>query len=163
MPPPFYCAQMERIINGGEDGPTGAQHYLDDIIGGGRTFAESFTMLRRVFQRIRHSGMLLKGGKCFLYKLVIPYLGHILSREGVHVDPAKVEKIVNCPTPRNGQEVHSSLGLAVYHLRFQEGFMATAAPVYALTRKGAVFTWTEEHQQSFDTMKKNLSTAPVLA
>lgn len=156
---------MREIINNDPEEPTGASHYLDDIVGGGPTFDSALVMLRRVFAGLRVSGILLKGNKCFLFKLLVKYLGHVFSRsrKGVHGDPAKVEKILASPVPHTPRELLGFLSLAVYYLRFQDHFANTSAPLYALTRKNVAFEWTEDHQAGFDKFKKGLTVAPVLA
>lgn len=126
--PVFFSRQMNRLVNGGPDGPTGAQAFLDDILGEGDTFPSALEMLRRVFQRIEDSGMLLKAKKCFLFKLILAYLGHLLTRDGLRPDPAKVAKVVEWPIPHDAAELRRFLGLAVYYLKFQENFATTAAP-----------------------------------
>ena len=161
--PAFFSRMMHRLLNGGPDGPTGAQAYLDDVIGGGETEEAALAMLKKTLQRVRDSGMLLKAKKCALFKRQVTYLGHLLTRDGVRPDPAKVEKVLNWPEPHNAREVVSFLGLASYYLRFQAGFATLAAPLRDLTKQGVPFEWREEHQVAFDKIKVGLTTAPVLA
>jgi hypothetical protein len=161
--PSFFTRQMRRILDQGPDGPTGAYHYLDDVLGGGPSFQHAFDMLKRTFFRIRQSGMLLKAKKCFLFKGELKYLGHVLSREGIRPDPAKVEKIVNWPIPHFPDELRQFLGLATYYLRFQQHFAEHAAPLYGLTRLNTPFTWTDDHLAAFEQLKRGLVEAPVLA
>ena len=65
--------------------------------------------------------MYAKLRKCDFYKDMIHYLGHIISEEGIYVDPEKIEAIMNWPTPRNVTEVRSFMGLSGYYMRFIEG------------------------------------------
>ena len=60
-------------------------------------------------------------------------------------------------------EVRSFLGLAGYYRRYVKGFAAIAAPLHALTRKEAVFHWSEDCQAAFDRLKKLLTTSPITA
>ncbi|BBH03785.1 transposable element gene [Prunus dulcis] len=92
----------------------------------------------------------------------VNFLGHVISAEGVYVDPQKVEAVVNWPQPTSVTEVRSFLGLAGYYRRFVEGFSTIAAPLTRLTRKGIKFEWSDECEKSFNELKTRLTTAPVL-
>ena len=90
------------------------------------------------------------------------FLGHVVSKDGVAVDPAKVEAVLNWPQPKNVTEIRSFLGLAGYYRRFVEGFAKIANPMTALTRKEHKYNWTESCERSFRELKKRLTTAPFL-
>ncbi|VVA39127.1 PREDICTED: retrotransposon, partial [Prunus dulcis] len=94
---------------------------------------------------------------------IVVFLGHVISAEGIYVDPQKVEAIVNWVQPTSVIEIRSFLGLAGYYRRFVEGFSSIAAPLTRLTRKEVTFEWTEGCEQSFQELKKRLTIAPVLA
>jgi len=83
------------------------------------------------------------------------FLGHVISKKGVSVDPTKVEAIVNWPRPTNITKVQSFLGIASYYRRFVEGFSKIGLPLTKLLCKDNKFAWTEESETSF----KNLSNA----
>ena len=90
------------------------------------------------------------------------FLGHVVSAEGVSVDPQKIEAIVNWERPTNVTEVRSFLGLAGYYRRFVEGFSKIALPLSSLTKKVAKFEWTSKCEQSFQKLKEKLVSVPVL-
>jgi hypothetical protein len=73
--------------------------YLDDVIVLGRTFQEHLCNLRSVLQRLLDSGLRLRPSKCSFFRDQVPYLGHIISRDGVATDPAKTEKVSSWPSP----------------------------------------------------------------
>ena len=81
---------------------------------------------------------------------------------GVSVDPQKIEAIVNWKPPTNVTEIRSFLGLAGYYRKFVEGFSKLAAPLTKLTRKEEKFVWSEACQQSFDELKRKLTSTPIL-
>ena len=144
--------------------------YLDDILVYSSTFQEHLDRLEVVFQRLIKHGLKLKGGKCHFLRREIKHLGHVVGRDGVSVDPDKVERVENWPTPRGVEELRSFLGLASYYRRFVNGFSKIAAPLHALvgragakTGKAPGFTWCAEAEQAFRTLKKALCTTPVLA
>ncbi len=93
----------------------------------------------------------------------VPFLGHIVSREGVGVDPAKTEAVEKWPTPVNVKDVRAFLGLASYYRRYIPGFSMVAAPMTNLTRQGVDLVWDDACEGAFGTLKAALISAPVLA
>ena len=79
--------------------------------------------------------MYAKFSKCDFWLSEVHFLGHVISKEGVSIDPAKVEAVSKWAAPTSATEIISFLGLAGYYRRFVEGFSKIAAPVTALTRK----------------------------
>lgn len=137
--------------------------YLDDIIVFGRTFQEHLLRLDEVLFKLRQANLKIKPSKCNLFATQVQYLGHVISADGVGVDPAKVQCVREWPVPKTQTEVRSFVGLASYYRRFVEGFAAVAQPLHQLTEKGRRFKWTEPCQQAFERLKIRLMTAPVLA
>ena len=95
-------------------------------------------------------------------KLRIHYLGHVISGEGIVVDPAKVEAIMEWPAPTNVTEVRSFMGLAGYYRRFVEGFSKIAGPITELQKKNKKFVWTEKCAEEFKRLKELLTTTQIL-
>lgn len=98
--------------------------------------------LRLVFQTIREHKLYAKGSKCEFYKPKIKYLGHIISKEGLAMDPKKVKAIMNWPLPKDVSAIRSFMGIARYYRRFSEGFSKLAYPITSLQKKGVEFPWT---------------------
>ncbi|MCI37941.1 retrotransposon protein, partial [Trifolium medium] len=92
----------------------------------------------------------------------ISFLGHVISSEGIAVDPAKVEAVLQWSTPESVAEIRSFLGLAGYYRRFIEGFSKLAMPLTQLTRKNQAFVWDKHCEESFQELKRRLTTAHVL-
>ncbi|GKC35255.1 putative reverse transcriptase domain-containing protein [Tanacetum coccineum] len=92
----------------------------------------------------------------------VAFLGHIVSADGIIMDPSKVKAITKWLRPTTVTEVRSFLGLAGYYLRFVEGFSRLALPLTQLMRKGEKFVWTDERQESFKELKRRLVSAPIL-
>jgi hypothetical protein len=89
-------------------------------------------------------------------------LGHIISEEGIIVDPEKVQAIREWPAPRNVAEVRSFMGLVGYYRRFIAGFSKIAHSITSLQRKEKKFQWTKECESSFQRLKQFLTSAPIL-
>ena len=79
------------------------------------------------------------------------------------MDPTKIQVVTEWQTPRNVKEVRSFLGLAGYYRMFVEGFSSIARPMTHLLKKDNKFEWTLKCKESFQELKKRLTTAPVLA
>ncbi|XP_073267141.1 uncharacterized protein [Populus alba] len=92
----------------------------------------------------------------------VTFLGYVISVEGVFVDPQKVEAVLKWERSTSVTEIRSFLGLAGYYRRFIEDFSLIATPLTQLTRKNKEWVWSEEHEKSFQELKRRLTTAPVL-
>ena len=92
----------------------------------------------------------------------VGFLGHVISEEGIAVDPTKVDTLTNWEAPTTIGEIRSFLGLAGYYRRFIENFSKIVKPMTELLKKDTKFHWTEECEASFQELKKRLTTAPVL-
>jgi hypothetical protein len=138
------------------------QVFIDDILISSRTTEEHDEHLHLVLQCLREHRLYGKLSKCSFYQSRIHYLGHVISDEGIVVDPAKVEAIMEWPAPMNVTEVHSFMGLAGYYRRFVEGFSKIANPITKLQKKNKKFVWTEKCAEAFRRLKELLTTAPIL-
>jgi hypothetical protein len=135
--------------------------YLDDILITSRTFDDHLRHLREVFGRLREAGLRLKPKKC---RDEVPYLGHVISTQGIRPDPSKTEKVKLFPTPSDVITLRQFVDLASNYRRFVPGFAKIAAPLHALTKKDDVtFEWTLECEAAFCKLKELLVTAPVLS
>ena len=137
--------------------------YLDDIIIWSKDFLEHLETMREVFERLRKAGLKLAANKCSICREKVKYLGHYISAEGVQVNPKTISAIREYPVPTNMTEVRAFLGLAGYYRRYCKGFAQIARPLHHLLKQDVKFEWKEEQQEAFDTLKKMLSSAPLLA
>ena len=90
--------------------------------------------------------MYAKLSKCQFWLDKVAFLGHVISDEGVSVDPQKIEAMVSWKLPKNVSEVRSFLGLAGYYRKFVKGFSRIAAPLTKLTRKDVKYDWVDTCQ-----------------
>jgi hypothetical protein len=111
---------------------------------------------------LREHQLYAKLSKCSFYQNQIHYLGHIISEEGITVDPEKIEAIKGWTTPKNLTEFISFMGLAGYYRRFIAGLSRIAHPITSLQRKGVKFQWTTECEKGFQQLKQLLTSAPIL-
>ena len=137
--------------------------YLDDVIIFGDTPEQHLLRVGKVFERLQVANLKLKPSKCRLMRRHVDFLGHVISREGVSVDPSKIRDVVDWPVPQRLKDVRSFLGLCCYYRRFIRNFSMLAAPLFALTKKGRAFLWDEGCQEAFELLKQVLTSAPILA
>ena len=91
------------------------------------------------------------------------FLGHIVSRDRVAMDPSKTEKVANWPVPQNKREVQQFLGLASYYRHFVCDYTTIAKRLHRLTEKNAPFKWISASQEAFENLCQRLVSSPTLA
>jgi hypothetical protein len=136
--------------------------FLDDILVYSKSEEEHDQHLRMVLQVLREHKLYAKLSKCSFYQEKIHYLGHIISKEGIVVDPKNIEGIREWPVPKNVIEVRSFMGLLGYYRRFIVGFSRIAHPITSLQRKEKMFQWTKDCDINFQQMKLLLTSALIL-
>ncbi|XP_062089179.1 uncharacterized mitochondrial protein AtMg00860-like [Humulus lupulus] len=136
--------------------------FIDDILIYSKTKEECEEHLRLTLNRLREHQLYDKLSKYEFWLEQVTFLGHIVSKNGIAVDPAKVEAIRDRPQPKNASKVRCFLGLVGYHWEFVEGFSKISTPLTNLTHKHQNFTWTEKCEESFQTMKDKLISTPIL-
>ncbi|TYK04344.1 reverse transcriptase [Cucumis melo var. makuwa] len=136
--------------------------FIDDILIYSKTEAKHEEHLHQVLETLRANKLYAKFSKCEFWLKKVTFLGHVVSSEGVSVDPAKIEAVTNWPRPSIVSEIRSFLGLTGYYRRFVEDFSRIASPLIQLTRKGTPFVWSPACESSFQELKQKLVTAPVL-
>ncbi|KAJ4958317.1 hypothetical protein NE237_025428 [Protea cynaroides] len=87
---------------------------------------------------------------------------HVVSTEGIKVEPSKIEAIVKWKAPKSVAEIRCFLGLVGYYRRFVEDYSRIVVPLTSLTKKGEKFVWTDKCEKSFQTLKARLISAPIL-
>jgi hypothetical protein len=136
--------------------------FIDDILIYSKSCEDHEHHLRIVLERLRAHQLYTKLSKCEFWLEMIAFLGHILTAEGIEVDPSKVEAVSKWKQSSNVSEVRSFLGMAGYYCRFIKGFSSIARPMIELLKKDNKFVWTPKCEESFQIIKKKLTTAPVL-
>ncbi|KAA3466818.1 DNA/RNA polymerases superfamily protein [Gossypium australe] len=134
--------------------------FIDDILIYSRYEHEHAEHRRTVLQILRENQLYAKFSKSEFWLKEVGFLGHMVSGDGVRVDPSKISAIVDWKPLKNVSEIRSFLGLAGYYRRFVKGFSMIAIPMMKLLQKNVKFDWTEKCQQSFE-KGSNSSTTPV--
>ncbi|GFV92517.1 retrovirus-related Pol polyprotein from transposon 17.6 [Trichonephila clavipes] len=136
--------------------------YLDDIIVFSETFEDHLIRLRLVLKCLQEAGLKLNSKKCLFAAQEVKILGHLVSSNGVRPDPDKIKAVRNFPTPKNIHDIRSFLGLCSYFRRFIKGFCYLAEPLQSLLKSGVEFHWGPEEVEAFNSLKKALTSNPVL-
>ena len=158
--PATFQRLMDEVLH--DDLGTFVVVYLDDLNIYSQTFNEHLQHLRQIFDRLKDAGLKLNPEKCMFASTELAFLGHIISKEGIRTDPAKIDKVRDFPQPKNLTQLRGFLGLASYYRRFIKDFYKIANPLNKLLRKNTSFNWTDTQQQAFDHLKNCLISSPIL-
>ncbi|GBM77385.1 Retrovirus-related Pol polyprotein from transposon 412 [Araneus ventricosus] len=119
-------------------------------------------MMDTVLKCIQEAGLTLNSNKCSFGKKKLTILGHLVDEHGIYPDPQKTAAVTKFPVPENVSDVRSFLGLCSYYRRFIKNFADIAKPLHELLKKNAKFSWGTPQKESFLTLKKLLTSGPVL-
>jgi hypothetical protein len=137
--------------------------FIDDILIYSKNNEDHANHIRIVLQRLRDHRLYAKFSKCEFWLDSVKFLGHTISSEGISVDPTKVQEVMDWKPPTSVHQIRSFLGLAGYYRRFILDFSKIAKPMTELLKKEAKYQWDDKCDEAFHTLRKLLTTAPVLA
>jgi hypothetical protein len=137
--------------------------YLDDIIVFSNSSDEHLKHLRRVFQKCRRFGISLNPQKYNFEMQEGKLLGHIISKDGIKIDPNRVATIMKIVTPKRKKEVRSFLGGVKFLRRFIPNLAEIIKFITSMLRKGSEIKWTPEYRKSFEYIKVSLTKSPILS
>ena len=159
---------FQRKLDENLQGLPGVYRIADDLLitGEGSTKEEADwdhdANLVGLFQRCREKNIKLNKEKFDFKSEQVPFIGHLLSRDGVKPDPKKVEAIVNMETPSDVQAVQRLIGMAKYLSKFLPNLSEICQPLRKLTHKDAEWEWKQEQEDAFKALKVAVTQAPVL-
>nr|GFB62184.1 putative reverse transcriptase domain-containing protein [Tanacetum cinerariifolium] len=119
--------------------------------------------LKTILDLLKMEKLYAKFSKCEFWLKEVYFPGHVVNRDGIHVDPSKVESVKNWKTPESSTEIRSFLGLAGYYQRFIKNFSKIVKPLTLLTQKNKTYVWGDKQDEAFCILKEKLCNAPVLA
>ncbi|GJY41679.1 reverse transcriptase domain-containing protein [Tanacetum coccineum] len=137
--------------------------FIDDILIYSKSEEEHEVHLKTILDLLKKEKLYAKFSKCEFWLKEVQFLGHVVNRDGIHVDPSKVESVKNWKIPESSTEIRSFLGLAGYYRRFIENFSKIAKPLTLLTQKNKTCVWYDKQDKAFRILKEKLCNAPVLA
>ena len=155
-------AEFSRLMHQVLGDLTFVEIYLDDITIHTKTLEEHIEHIEIAAQRLREANLKLNGSKCTWMAKQVKLLGFLVSKEGVAMDPDKVEAISNRTPPKDVKGVQVWLGICNYYRRHVKDFAKIASPLVDMLRKDAIFKWGKDEQESFKKLKQGLVSYPVL-
>ncbi|GKB98923.1 reverse transcriptase domain-containing protein [Tanacetum coccineum] len=136
--------------------------FMDDFSIFGSSFIHCLKNLEKMLKRCEETNLVLNWEKChFMVKEGI-VLGHKVSGSGIEVDKAKIEVISKLPYPTNVKAIRSFLRHVGFYRRFIKDFLQIVHPMTQLLVKDALFNFSEECIQAFNTLKRELTQAPIM-
>jgi hypothetical protein len=135
--------------------------FFDDILIYSKSWEDHVRHVDKVLQLLKEQQLYAKPSKCFFGVKEVEYLGHIVSHEGVKVDPNKIKAMMDWPIPKTLKNLRGFLGLTGYYRKFVRNYGRIATPLMTLTKKDA-FSWTPEETKSFEQLKEVMCKALVL-
>jgi hypothetical protein len=136
--------------------------FFDDILIYSKSLSDHISHLTQVLNILRQNSLTTKKSKCLFATSKVEYLGHIISVEGVAIDPTKIVAIQSWNTPKSVTQLRSFFGLTGYYRRFIKDYGLICRPLHDLLNKDS-FYWTNDHIAAFITLKNRMTSAPVLA
>ncbi|KAJ9544849.1 hypothetical protein OSB04_024556 [Centaurea solstitialis] len=137
--------------------------FIDDMLIYSRSKEDHEQHLTLILDLLKAEKLYAKFLKCEFWVREVHFLGHVVNKEGIHVDPAKIEAIKKWEAPKTPTEIRQFLGLAGYYRRFIANFSKIAQPLTTLTQKDKKFIWGEKQEEAFQLPKHKLCNAPILA
>jgi hypothetical protein len=136
--------------------------FFDDILIYRKTWTYHLSHVDRVLHLLSQHQLFLKRSKCAFVALEVEYLGHLAGKDGIRVDPKKIEAMQYWPHPKTLKILRGFLGLTGYYRKFLKNYGNIVAPLTTLLKNNS-FTWTPTVAQAFQTLKMAMCTTPVLA
>ena len=137
--------------------------YMDDIlVHTSDDIAAHREKVHKVLQKLRQHDLYLKPEKCQFEQKKVEFLGVILEKETVQMDPTKTQGIADWKTPQNLKDVRAFLGFTGFYRYFVPNYSKIARPLIELTKKAVPFHWDEAQLKAFETLKSLMCSRPVL-
>ena len=127
--------------------------YIDDILIYSKNEGNHMNHLRVVFQVLKEHQLFAKYSKCEFWLRSVTFHGHIISCDGVEIDPSKMEAVKNWPRPLTTINIRSFLGLVGYYRRFMDVFASIESPLTKLTEKRKKFGWSGACEKSLQSLR----------
>jgi len=136
--------------------------FIDDILIYSKDKEEHTNHLRTMLQTLRKHQLYAKLKKCEFWLTEVTFLGHAVTKEGIKVDPQKINAVIKWPRPTNVTKVKSFLSLVGYYRRFMKDFLKMASPLTKLLKKPTKFEWSNKSEEEFQEVKRHLTIMPIL-
>ena len=156
--PEIFQREMQKILAGSE----GTVCMMDDILVYGQNVEEHDRRLTAVLERLAVAGLTLNKAKCSFCTDEVKFLGHVVSSRGIAADPEKISAIMKFPAPQSIAELRRFLGMVNYLGKFSAQLAESTPALRLLLSKTSSWDWNDRTQAEFETVKRLMSSAPVL-
>ncbi|XP_055584826.1 uncharacterized protein LOC129737691 [Uranotaenia lowii] len=154
---------MDRVLGHGALEPA-IFVYLDDIVVATLTFEDHIAKLKELAKRLGEANLSINLQKSKFCCQELPYLGYILSKDGLRPNPDRIQAIIGYQVPKSVRQLRRFLGMVNYYRRFIENFSSIVAPLTDLLKnKPKRVQWNQAAELSFQAIKERLISAPVMA
>ncbi|KAL8597750.1 hypothetical protein ACOMHN_001709 [Nucella lapillus] len=154
---------FQKRLDQALEGLNGVIGVSDDVIEHGNDIEDHDRNLTAFLERCRTLGIKLNKEKADLRKTEISFLGHLVTKDGLQIDPEKLEAVLKMPKPQDVEGVRRFCGFVNYLSKFLPKLSDVLEPIRQLTRTDVAWTWTPTHDKAFETVQKLVTEAPVLA
>ena len=155
--------KYQQIVSQVVSDISGVQNIADDLIVHGKNIEEHDRNLHKVLQRLEEKNLTLNPQKCQFRMDKVVFMGLLVSKYGIGPTEEKVRAVLESSRPTTPTEVRSFLGMVGFSARFIPNFATIAEPLRGISRQGTPFVWGSEQEASFQELKQQLASAPVLA
>ena len=139
----------------------GVEVIMDDVIIAGDESTHD-ERLQKFLERASKNGLKVNREKCRIRQKEVPYVGHLLTAEGLKIDPQKIKAIQEMPEPESKEDVKRLLGFIQFLSRYLPGLSTVDAPLRELDKSDVLFHWDHPQKKSFEKIKELVSQAPVI-
>ena len=155
--PEIFQRTMDRIAEDLE----AVEVIMDDaVVAGDETTHDE--RLQKFLDRAAMQGLKLNKEKCKIRQTQVPHVGHLLTSEGLKIDPQKVKAVQEMPAPQTKEDVKCVLGFVQFLSRYLPSLSTVDAPLRELEKADMLFHWDPPQKEGFEKIKKLVSEAPVL-
>jgi len=169
--PATFCRVVTTAISGHENLNSNgacvsiARAYVDDLLIASRDYHHHLEHIRTILTDLRRARLTVNPVKCSWLRSSTKFLGHILTADGVSIDPARVKRVAEWSVPTNRKALQRFIGFVTYCHHFIQNFATICKPLYDLSKRRSRedYVWLPVHQQAFDQMRLALGDATKLA
>jgi len=136
--------------------------YVDDLVVKTKDRENHPHDLKRVFERLRMHQLKMSSLKCIFWVTLGKFLGFIVCKDSIEIDPDKVKAIIQMSPPRNLRELRGLQGRLAYISRFIPNLSGRCQPFTRLLKRDIPFIWDQAYQNAFESIKQYLTMPPVL-
>ena len=155
----LFQQAMDRILARAP----GCVGIADDVVVYGRDNTEHDKNLLRLMQVAKEEGLVFNSKKCVIKTSEIVFFGSVYGKDGIKPDPSKIEDIRKMPTPQDREDLQRFIGLMNYLAAYIPHFADKVSPLRELLKKDVPFVWHEDHQRTYDDLKRCIGSESCLS